>query len=82
MRPQPPAALPPRRADAACARARPPCPPTRFVTSTIIGATSLPQLKENIDAFSIELSKVGWVVCGRGALPGEGGERGGSLQAG
>lgn len=28
-----------------------------FVTSTIIGATSLPQLKENIDAFDVVLSK-------------------------
>ncbi|KIZ07436.1 Aldo/keto reductase family [Monoraphidium neglectum] len=27
-----------------------------FVRSTIIGATSLPQLKENLDAFSVELS--------------------------
>ncbi|MFX5664689.1 aldo/keto reductase, partial [Acinetobacter baumannii] len=27
-----------------------------FVTSTIIGATSLDQLKENIQAFEIELS--------------------------
>ncbi|KAI8471365.1 MAG: oxidoreductase [Monoraphidium minutum] len=27
-----------------------------FVASTIIGATSMPQLKENIDAFSVELS--------------------------
>ncbi len=27
-----------------------------FVTSTIIGATSLEQLKENIDAFDVNLS--------------------------
>jgi len=27
------------------------------VTSTIIGATTVPQLKENIDAFDISLSK-------------------------
>jgi diketogulonate reductase-like aldo/keto reductase len=33
-----------------------PTPPRRFVRSTIIGATSLPQLKENLDAFSVELS--------------------------
>jgi aryl-alcohol dehydrogenase-like predicted oxidoreductase len=41
-----------------------PCPPPLththcrsrwFVTSSIIGATSLPQLKENLDAFSITL---------------------------
>lgn len=52
-----------------------PCPPTRFVTSTIIGATSLPQLKENIDAFSIELSKVCWLAGGWGQLPAKGRER-------
>lgn len=27
-----------------------------FVTSTIIGATTMDQLKENIDSFSVELS--------------------------
>lgn len=37
-----------------------------FVTSTIIGATSLPQLKENIDAFEArtQLSVV-WLSCMR-----------------
>jgi len=29
----------------------------QFVTSTIIGATTMDQLKENMDAFSIDLSK-------------------------
>ena len=29
----------------------------KFVTSTIIGATTMEQLKENINAFEIELSK-------------------------
>lgn len=37
-------------------------PPARFVTSTIIGATSVEQLKQNLQAFEVELSQV------RGAL--------------
>lgn len=32
------------------------CKSRWFVTSTIIGATSLEQLKENIDAFAVDLS--------------------------
>ena len=33
------------------------CKQVPGVTSTIIGATTVPQLKENIDAFDISLSK-------------------------
>jgi aryl-alcohol dehydrogenase-like predicted oxidoreductase len=32
------------------------CYSRSFVASTIIGATSLPQLKENIDAYAVKLS--------------------------
>lgn len=32
-------------------------PPRRFVASTIIGATGMEQLRENIEAFDVELSE-------------------------